>query len=111
MRSGSVVCFIRQPAAMKSGITTWHRKSFGDRRFDPDALTLARVVPRIADFAGTVVLSSEGFEGLLHRPEMLAPLVQRLRGVGREVCLVIYTRNLTGYAKSLCRSTSPAWLC
>jgi hypothetical protein len=73
----------------------------GDGRFDSDGLTLDRAVQQIVAFPGKIVLSSEEFESMLDVPSSLTPLVERLRGAGGEVCLVIYTRNETAYAESL----------
>ncbi len=73
----------------------------GDRRFDPAGLTLARTLSQLADFRGDVVLSSEDFESVLHRPERLAPLLRALAETGRQVCLVVYARERASYARSL----------
>ncbi len=73
----------------------------GDRRFDPAALTLARVVREIAGFGGDVVLSSEDFESILDRADLIAPLLRRLGATGRDIRVVVYARQSTAYAESL----------
>lgn len=73
----------------------------GDRRFNPAALTMAKAVAQIAALDGVTVLCSEDFESVLHQPAALALLVQPLRAIGVEVCLVVYFRKRREYAASL----------
>jgi hypothetical protein len=73
----------------------------GDRRFDPAGPTLAGVAAQIAAFGGDVVLSSEDFETILDRPDLIRRLRRQLGTAARALCFVIYVRQPTAYAESL----------
>jgi len=72
-----------------------------DPRFNPNGITWRSTIGAIVRFPGNSVLSSEDFESLLHRPEILAPIVEALQAAGREVCIVIYVREQARYIESL----------
>lgn len=72
-----------------------------DPRFNPNLITWRSTVGAIASFPGNTVLSSEDFESLLHRPEILVPIVEALQEAGREVCIIIYVRERARYIESL----------
>jgi hypothetical protein len=72
-----------------------------DRRFRPAGLTWPKVINEIAAFDGDALLSSEDFESILHRPDRLSQLMENFRGIGRDVCLVIYIRKRAQYIESL----------
>ena len=78
----------------------------GDRRFDPAALTLARVVREIAAFGGDVVLSSEDFESILDRADLIAPLLRQLGTTRRDIRVVVYASR--GCATARQRGWRPA---
>ncbi len=73
----------------------------GDRRFDAAAITVEKVEAEIAAFPGHVILSSEDFEGILHRIGQLKSFVERLAGTGKKIRLVIYVRDRREYTESL----------
>jgi hypothetical protein len=73
----------------------------GDKRFDPRAITWQSTIGQIAGFPGDVVLSSEDFESLLHRPEILLPMVEAIQATGKQVRFIIYVRPAARYAESL----------
>jgi hypothetical protein len=73
----------------------------GDKRFDPRGITWASTLPQIARCPGDAILSSEDFESLLHRPEILSPMVEALRATGKQVRFIIYVRPAARYVESL----------
>ncbi len=63
--------------------------------------TIDRLLHEIAKFDGTVVISSEDFESVLHRPRPLTEFVRRLSKHGFEVIVVVYLRNQVSYCESI----------
>jgi hypothetical protein len=72
-----------------------------DRRFNPLVGSFEALRAEMREFSGDVILSSEDFEGVLHRPERLAPLVRLGQETGRTVVWVIYLRSQAAYLSSL----------
>jgi hypothetical protein len=72
-----------------------------DSRFNPAGITWREVINEISAFDGDALLSSEDFESILHRPDLLSAITKVIRGAGREVCLVIYVRQREAYIESL----------
>lgn len=73
----------------------------GDKRFDPRDITWKSTMEHVARFPGDVVLSSEDFESLLHRPEILSPMVKAVQANGKQVRFIIYVRPAARYVESL----------
>lgn len=72
-----------------------------DSRFDAAGITWRKIIREITGFDGDALLSSEDFESILHRPDILAAITKAILGAGREVCFVIYVRKREQYVESL----------
>ncbi|HTQ71531.1 MAG TPA: hypothetical protein VMH92_08570 [Acidocella sp.] len=72
-----------------------------DRRFHSAYGTVDDVAEEIAAHGGDAVISSEDFESVLDRPDLLDRLARHPRLKGYQVVLVIYLREQSSYFKSL----------
>lgn len=72
-----------------------------DSRFNPAGITWREVINEISAFDGDALLSSEDFESILHRPDMLSAITKVIQDAGRDVCLIIYVRQRDAYIESL----------
>ncbi len=72
-----------------------------DRRFHSAYGTVDDVAEEIAAHGGDAIISSEDFESVLDRPDLLDRLALHPRLKGHRVVLVIYLREQSSYFKSL----------
>jgi hypothetical protein len=93
------------PKAGRFGPATGHHnlawELTRDRRYDPRRGGLAALRTELLEVAGDVIVSSEDFESLLHRPAALAPLVKLAQDTGRTVTWVVYLREQVAYLGAL----------
>jgi hypothetical protein len=71
------------------------------RRFDPALGDWNTLLSEIKHFDGTVVISSEDFEGTLLKPNDWKGLVSKLSKLGFQVIFVIYLRDPLTYLESI----------
>ncbi|WP_158807972.1 hypothetical protein [Beijerinckia sp. L45] len=79
-------------------------QSTGDWRFEPNGGTLDTLKAEIGSAGGDVLISSEDFESILCRDDLIRIISEFAKAVGRQPVFIVYLRNQLAYADSLYRT-------